>query len=140
MQMTTAESWLIGFLKCGVLDIEMLDDCTYTVEEVLDRCENEYGTHDINLVMTTIMEMGMDDLSDAIKERIVELELDNTAESGEELLALKSLDPHNDIVGWFNCLDTHITLEVKVEIYQKYLSDAIESFENNTGFTLSMYQ
>ena len=45
--------------------------------------------------------------------------------------------PDQDIEGFFNCLDTHVWFRQNGPVYRRYLSSALDSFEDNVGFFLT---
>lgn len=49
------------------------------------------------------------------------------------------LDPFEDIQSFHNFIDTYIWIDAddKIEIYKKYVKEALDQFEEMTGFEIS---
>lgn len=141
--MTGTQSLLCEMLSCGTLDLELLDRVGYDWDEVLERAEWPSVEIDFNVLMRAVVDVGIINIRDAVNDRIGELEASQKAWEGlsdedfEELEALRGLDPDNDIRSYHNCLDTHVWFEHNGSIYRRYLSSALDSFEDNVGFFLT---
>lgn len=145
---TGREDFLMTLLNCGSLDLKLIDDVGYDwcdilgadVAEGLLACKMR-KISGINYIMRQVVEYGIDQLETAVNDRICELEaipnereLDDSEE--KELADLRTLIPSEDIGGYYNCIDTHIWFDKNGEIYRKYLSDALDSFADGTGFEI----
>ena len=89
-----------------------------------------------------VVDVGIIHLRRAVYDRLSELEgIENSRElndeEAEEAEALYHLDPDQDIEGFFNCLDTHVWFRQNGPVYRRYLSSALDSFEDNVGFFLT---
>ena len=141
--MTGTQSLLCEMLSCGTLDLELLDRVGYDWDEVLEQLDWPDGEgFNFNRLMRAIVDVGIIHIKQAVEDRICELEaVENEREldedEAEEMEALRRLDPDQDIEGFFNCLDTHVWFRQNGSIYRRYLSSALDSFEDNVGFFLT---
>lgn len=141
---------LTDLLRCGSLDLKLLDDVGYDWCDIivdyeglfyaLKECQKrkEVG---LNHVMWLVVEYGKEKLEEAINDRICELEaIPNERELDEneekELKALNTLNPYEDVESSHNCLDTHVWFEQNGRVYKEYLSEALDEFANGTGFNI----
>ena len=130
-------------LSCGTLDLELLDRVGYDWDEVLEQLDWPDGEgFNFNRLMRAIVDVGIIHIKQAVEDRICELEaVENEREldedEAEEMESLRRLDPDQDIEGFFNCLDTHVWFRQNGSIYRRYLSSALDSFEDNVGFFLT---
>ena len=97
---------------------------------------------DFNDVLRGAVSVGIIKLKEAIDDRICEIEaipnereLDEDEE--EELNTLRLLKPDDDIEGDFNFLATHVWFKNNGPVYRRYLSEAVDEFEDNVGFFLT---
>ena len=141
--MTGTQSLLCEMLSCGTLDLELLDRVGYDWDEVLEQLDWPDGEgFNFNRLMRAIVDVGIIHIKQAVEDRICELEaVENEREldedEAEEMESLRCLDPDQDIEGFFNCLDTHVWFRQNGSIYRRYLSSALDSFEDNVGFFLT---
>lgn len=141
--MTGTQSLLCEMLSCGTLDLELLDRVGYDWDEVLEQLDWPDGEgFNFNRLMRAVVDVGIIHIKQAVEDRICELEaVENEREldedEAEEMEALRHLDPDQDIEGFFNCLDTHVWFRQNGSIYRRYLSSALDSFEDNVGFFLT---
>ena len=141
--MTGTQSLLCEMLSCGTLDLELLDRVGYDWDEVLEQLDWPDGEgFNFNRLMRAIVDVGIIHIKQAVEDRICELEaVENEREldedEAEEMEALRRLDPDQDIECFFNCLDTHVWFRQNGSIYRRYLSSALDSFEDNVGFFLT---
>lgn len=134
---------LTALLNCGYLDLVILKDCEYDFSDLIEIVKDYDGEININSLCSAMFELGKGDMQEAINNRIEELEeieLDELQEEEqEELKALKELNPFEDIESFHNSLDTSIYFPYdsdKADIYKKYMQDALDNFENMTGFNI----
>ena len=141
--MTGTQSLLCEMLSCGTLDLELLDRVGYDWDEVLEQLDWPDGEGlNFNRLMRAIVDVGIIHIKQAVEDRICELEaVENEREldedEAEEMESLRRLDSDQDIEGFFNCLDTHVWCRQNGSIYRRYLSSALDSFEDNVGFFLT---
>jgi len=107
------EDVLCEILHCGSLDLNMLGEVGYDLCEIFETCKMEYGYYEFNAIMMVIVNKGLDELEEAISDRICELEaIANERELDEdekfELEEIRKLEPHEDAEFYFNYLDTHV--------------------------------
>lgn len=146
------EDFLMNLLNCGVLDLRLIDGVGYDWCDILNE-EMIYGIAEIsgngscaiNFVMAEVVAFGIDQIETAISDRICELEaIPNERELDEdeeaELSALRTLNPDEDISGYYNCIATHVCLERNGSLYKQYLSEAIGDFEEGTGLEIEGYE
>ena len=132
---------LRALLNCGSMDLSLLDNVKYSWFDVLEQLDGlSLEDLDFNNLMRAVVSVGIIETKDALFERIEELETQSEINDDEkaELAALKTLDPDQDIEGYFNCLDTHVYFANNASVYRQYLSDAIDAFENNTGLVFDI--
>lgn len=130
-------------LDCGTADLSLLDDVDVDIYQVIEECKEEIGSTNINEVMWVIFQKGFAEIQNAIEARIQDLEEyveDGSADDDdrEELEQLRELDPYNDFDSYHNYLDTHVWAQEHGEIYRQYLGDALETFEQITGFSITI--
>lgn len=141
--MTGTQSLLCEMLSCGTLDLELLDRVGYDWDEVLELLDWPDGEgFNFNRLMRAVVDVGIIHIKQAVEDRICELEaVENEREldedESEEMESLRRLDPDQDIEGFFNCLDTHVWFRQNGSIYRRYLSSALDGFEENVGFFLT---
>ena len=146
------EDFLMNLLNCGVLDLRLIDGVGYDWCDILNK-EMIYGIAGIsgngscaiNFVMAEVVAFGIDQIETAISDRICELEaIPNERELDEdeeaELSVLRTLNPDEDISGFYNCIDTHVWMERNGSLYKRYLSEAIGDFEEGTGLEIECYE
>ena len=139
--LTKRDELLRALLKCGSMDLSLLDDVKYDWADVLEQLDRWLLEElDFNNLMRGVVSVGIIALRDKIDERVEELEAQDEINDDEkaELEALKTLDPDQDIEGYFNCLDTHVQFANNASVYQQYLSDAIDAFENGVGIAFDI--
>jgi len=137
--MTTAESLLCSVLGCGVLDFSILDDCKYCWDDVLVEMQDSGMKICLESICYSILRIGMRQMQDAIDERINEIEdalIESERNMDVEYKALLSISPYDDLMMYFNYLDTHVWFERNSDVYREYMSEAVEAFENDTGFVV----
>ena len=141
--MSAKDSLLLTLLGCGTLDLEMLEDIHYDFDDVIDRLDGlsiqEAG---FNGLMRAVVDVGIIHIQEALEEKLAELhgyrdEGVMTEGDTQELQAMEQLDPDRDIRSYHNCLDTSVWFEQNGSAYRRYLSEAIDSFEENTGLYIS---
>lgn len=140
-----SESWkddvLATIMECGTLDLSILTDVEYDLCELLETCCDVYGDFNINHVMLLVFEKGIEEIQEAVQERMSELagivEEEMTPEEHEEYHELARLDPFADIESYHNFLDTSVYFRAHGEIYRKYMQDALDDFAGNTGYDIS---
>lgn len=141
--MTGTQSLLCEMLSCGTMDLELLDRVGYDWDEVLEQLDWPCGEgFTFNRLMMAVVDVGTIHIREAVDDRICELasiQNERELEEGEEeeLAVLRHLDPDQDIEGYFNCLDTHVWFRQNGPVYRRYLSSALDSFEDNVGFFLT---
>lgn len=137
------DTLLCSLLDCGTADLSLLDDVDVDIGEIIDECRDECGDTNINTVMWVIFQKGFGQIQNAIEARIQVLEEyveDGSAddEDREELEQLRELDPYEDFDSYHNYLDTNVWAQKHGEIYRQYLGDALEAFEEITGFYITI--
>ena len=134
---------LMTVLRCGSLDLEMLESVRYDFDEIIGQLDGlplqEAG---FDGLMRAVVDVGIIHLREAVDDRLCELEAVHMEREwdeyeAEEYRLLELLDPDVDIQSYHNCLDTSAWFERRGEIYREYLSKAIDSFEENTGIPLT---
>lgn len=143
-------SFLMTLLNCGEWDLKLIDGVGYEWDDIINEdvinelsyCHEQHGSSGINLIMRRVFDFGVDQLEEAVNDRICELEAipnerELDADEEKELVALRSVHPQDDINYYCNAImDTHVWFEQNKGIYQEYLQDALEAFAEGTGFDL----
>lgn len=140
-------NWCALLLSCGEQDLDVLGRVNYSWEEVLSRItwEDSERLRFENL-MWAVADVGVARIKDALTERICNLSkrwppdgelLDE--DEAEELLLLSLLDPEHDIFSSYSHQEhkAHTWFSKNSEkVYRKYLSEALEAFERDTGIKI----
>lgn len=127
---------LCTLLKCGKADLVLLDDIEYDFNEILYGCDS-LGILNLNSLMGAVFSMGISQIEGILEDQCEYLKV-SRSDDDKKINALKKLDPFNNIRYFCNCLDTYVYFvddEVR-ELYQKYLPEALDIFERNTGFRI----
>lgn len=142
---------LCALLSCNPEDLKILQNVRnirhdwYEWDEIVywtSNPEEKEEKIDFNSLMQTIVGVSNADLWSEInmqidilkcKSEVQELNNDEKTKLG----ALQTLDPRRDICGDFDYSNTHIKFVRNSSIYRKYLSDAINDFENNVGMKIA---
>lgn len=140
---TSREDFLMQILRCGVLDLKLIDDVCYDWYDILDSDVFENGVpFNLNNVMRLVFEYGFSQIEAAVDSRVDYLE-DTEKTYGlsdsqaEELEALRTLNPMEDFTSFHNYIDTYVWCERHKEIYQKYMEEALDEFADGTGFEIT---
>ena len=141
--MSGAQSLLCEMLSCGEADLDFLDRIGFGWYEILDQMDWPRDGLDFNDVLRGAVSVGIINLKEAVSDRILVLEAEESihgkleSEEAEELEALRLLKPDDDIGGDFNFLATHVWFEKNSSTYRRYLPEAVDEFEDNVGFFLT---
>ena len=140
---TSREDFLMQILRCGVLDLKLIDDVGYDWYDILDSDVFENGVpFNLNNVMRLVFEYGFSQIEAAVDSRVDYLE-DTEKTYGlsdsqaEELEALRTLNTMEDFTSFHNYIDTYVWCERHKEIYQKYMEEALDEFADGTGFEIT---
>lgn len=145
---SSREDFLMNLLNCGVLDLKLIDDVGYDWCDILDGemlgemlSDGSRQRETLNYIMRRVVEFGIDQLTTAVADRICELEaITNEREldvdEEEELEALRTLNPEEDIESYHNFIDTHVWFENNADVYRTYLQRALDDFAEGTGFEI----
>lgn len=139
---TNREDFLMQILHCGVLDLKLIDGVGYDWCDILDNDIFEGGVpFNLNNIMRMVFEYGFSQIEAAVDNRIDYLE-DTEKTYGlsdsqaEELEALRTLNPMEDFDSYHNYIDTHVWCEQNGDVYQKYMSEALDAFADGTGYEI----
>ncbi len=135
---TSREDFLMTLLKCGQLDLQLIDGVEYDWCDILDNAELN-GNYTLPAVMSAVFSYGKQQIEEAIEYRISYLEDTEknygiSDEQKEELTALRALDPYEDLEEYHNYIDTHITCIEHKDAYRKYLQKELDDFAEGTGY------
>lgn len=136
---SSREDFLMNLLNCGVLDLKLIDDVGYDWCDILSDGSGQRET--LNYIMRRVVEFGIDQLTTAVADRICELEAipderELDVDEEEELEALRTLNPEEDIESYHNFIDTHVWFENNADVYRTYLQEALDDFTEGTGFEI----
>ena len=136
---TGAQTLLCEIFSCGSSDLELLDDIGYSWDEVLDQMDWPREGLDFNDLLRAIVDLGIIGVKEAVTSRIETLEgmASRDDDEEQELKVLRELRPDDDIRASFNFRDNHVWFERNGSAYRYYLEDAVDEFEENTGFYIS---
>lgn len=143
----------------GIADYEMLEQCNYEFEDILQHIKmfttiddmrfddiivgacDEYRSNIQNKIDEKIKEVeselkGLEDYSDTYNGDIDREYTNKIIDLREELEKLQELDSWEDIEYFANCLDSHIFIndDKTKKIYKEYLSKEIEEENEKIGF------
>lgn len=133
-------------LKCGSLDLHILDDVKYSLGDIVEDLITDGIRPTLNIITGEIFMRGQYELVEAVKDAIEErrdqqADTDNTEEGNaeydrlqEEIDELENLNPEEDMEWFCNCLDTSCWFSNNEEIYRKYIPEGISNIEDNMGF------
>ena len=136
-------AWLCALLDCDEADLCVLERCEYDFSRLVEKCGNTYGDVNINELIRTIIDTGLDEMWAALTRRGTRLESKQkvnketmSAKQQEELADLKNLYPLNDI--WAECdgARTQVWFQSNIEEYQRYAEPEVALFEKHTGFQI----
>lgn len=145
---SSREDFLMNLLNCGVLDLKLIDDVGYDWCDILDGetlgemlSDGSRQRETLNYIMRCVVEFGIDQLTTAVADRICELEAipderELDVDEEEELEALRTLNPEEDIESYHNFIDTHVWFENNADVYRTYLQEALDDFTEGTGFEI----
>lgn len=145
---SSREDFLMNLLNCGVLDLKLIDDVGYDWCDILDGetlgemlSDGSRQRETLNYIMRRVVEFGIDQLTTAVADRICELEAipderELDVDEEEELEALRTLNPEEDIENYHNFIDTHVWFENNADAYRTYLQEALDDFTEGTGFEI----
>lgn len=133
---------LTALLKCGWMDLDILLDCQYDFDELVDDFRDNFGattTIDVNNLAYAMFDKGKSEIRQFIEDRIETLKDEDelSEEEQQELDALQGLEPYEDIESFHNFIDTSVYFSDNQELYEKYCSEALDTFTKNTGFSLT---
>lgn len=137
---SSREDFLMTFIGCGQLDLQLIDDVGYDWCDVFEYLDLSCcGEHKLSAIMSAVFYLGKSRLEKAITERIDYLEDTEktygiSEEQKTELDELKGLDPYEDLEEYHNYIDTHITCVEHKAVYEVYLVKELEDFADGTGF------
>lgn len=140
-------------------EISDLEDCISDLEDEISDLEDEVDSidTDIQLKFDEIDENKDSDNENVLREELKQLHaiheekrLENNAKEDklenarkelelkqEEYEDLSYLDPVEDIESYHNYLDTSVSITDNEEIYEKYCSEGMKEFQENTGYSLT---
>ena len=145
---TNQNTILKAVLHCGTMDLSILDDIEYDLGEIVEELIDEGIQPTLNQIMSEVFRKATEDMTEAVNEEIMYTreDLDDLDEDEEEqetfhilqekLSELLKLNPEEDIDWYCNCLDTSIYIKRNSEIYNRYMTDAVEKIGNLAGFPI----
>ena len=85
---------LITILDCGYIDLNLLENCEYSMYDITDYCTTNFGKINFSLIIESIFNIGQSNLLNEIKNRIEELKQykEISIEEQTELEELRKLD------------------------------------------------
>lgn len=140
---SSREDFLMTFIGCGQLDLQLIDDVEYDWCDVLERVDFTcLGERKMSAIMHAVFDVGKDEINEAIRERIDYLEDTKktygiSEEQENELKDLKKLNPYNDLEEYHNYLDTHVTCVNHKSVYKKFYRKSLRISQRERDLQLS---
>lgn len=134
--------FLLELLQCGEEDLSVLDNVQYPFAEIIEQLEDQpLQTVGLDGLIRAVVDVGIIHLKDAVEDRITELhEMQDLGlasnKEAREMKHLEALNPDEDIQVDPNAEATTVWFTAHGSIYRRYLQEVIDSFENNTGFSI----
>lgn len=125
MNTNTTEKTLCALLDCGSLDLAILKDTEYNIEDIIYKLQESGMQPTLENIFINIVFKAQEELCEALSE------YKNSKKHIPK--AINSLNPDEDLMWYFNYLDSSISLRNK-EIYQKFIPAELENIEKHTGF------
>lgn len=140
MSLTMKDKLLMIVLKCGSADLELLENIKYDWDCIFEH-EMEDVELDFNRIMYAVFCYGLGEIEKRVDDRICELEaIPNERELDEdeekEMKLLRELRPYDDFSSFYDHLNTHVYCNAHSGTYKKYMNEALDEFERNTGFDI----
>lgn len=124
--------FLRNLLDCGEDDLTLLDGIGFHYADVLKEMGWPHsGSINFNTLVDTIGKMGLDNLKQAIDDRMADPNI-----SDEELEVLNGLNVDSDIEVNINYSASEFVLINNTDIYTKHLQNALNLFYEQTGFEI----
>ncbi len=162
MDKNQLEDLLSAVLECGYADLDNLNSCEYPYADLVREVKDNDMEIDINTLTQAMFSLALQDVQEYIDTKINDLEefLDDYEEEGHDLEDLQAeigtdeelseddleelkilvddcfLDIMEDAEGFYNYMDTSISIIDNEAYYTMYFPDALELFEDKTGFSL----
>lgn len=145
MSKNKMEDLLCSVLNCGYADLNILADCEYPMYELVEYVQEIGDEVNINSLCYAMFNLAINDVQEAIEERLAEMEeLLEDEDIAEEVKdeyrsAIESnLDIREDIDTFHNYIDSHAYLmnNKNQDIYLRLFSDELSIFEEKTGYQL----
>jgi hypothetical protein len=138
---------LTELLDCGSYDLRIIADSEYPMDILIEHVrDNGFDKMDINTLCYAMFEIALNEVQEAIEEKLEQMADDIYAENSEvteegkakiEDILNSNLDIRNDVETFHNYIDTHAYLISNQEIYQEYFSTELDIFEQKTGYSLN---
>lgn len=138
-----------AILGCGVDDLNMLDDAEADMFKVVEHMRFEGMELTLNGIMAEVFREGIFRLSEAVKEKVKNLEAEEqegtlTEAAYEQLQKLREyeINPSADFGYYVNCLDTSLYFNPqpnkaeKIEIYEEMFEQELQDMMDYTGFDI----
>lgn len=126
---------LISLLDCGYADLNVLLDTEYDMSEIIEYATEYSEKPTLNNLVYSMLQMGINDIQSYIEDNKNDVEED-LDEDKLELFKSIEFNPHEDIEVFINYLDSHAYLVKNEEAYVEFFPEAIDKFEEMTGFSL----
>lgn len=125
MNTNTTEKILCALLDCGSLDLAILKDTEYNIDDIIYKLQESGMQPTLENIFINIVFKAQEELCEALSE------YKNSKKHISK--AINSLNPDEDLMWYFNYLDSSISLRNK-EIYQKFIPAELENIEKRIGF------
>lgn len=160
MTMTTQECILTKILDCASMDLSLLEDINYDLDDIIDElmANDDLSLHGIlrEVFRTGVGELQeefdiqKEDIREAIEEALEEIgnnaDNEEAAETGSaecekykeliddlELLESGELNPKEDLDYFLNYLDTHVSM-THIDFYKRWMGYAVDEIEYKMGW------
>lgn len=131
------QSLLCTVLDCGYLDLDMILDSKYDLDDIWEYAREFAERPTINDLIYSMLSMGLNDIQAYIEEHSDNIR-EELSDEEKEVFDEITFEPSDDIELFVNCIDSHAWfLNDKGENYNKYFPKAIEHFEEMTDISLT---
>lgn len=139
-------SILASVLKCSVTEVELIENCQYDFNMIIESIRSSSLPVTLESVCTEIYYTGVAFISDAVeKTHSAMLEEINSQEDcavkGEktkELEKISSLNPEEDIKLYYNSVATRISIpdDGLLDVYNEYFKDVLQQAGKDMGIEI----
>lgn len=146
MELNRMVELLTSVLRCGSADLEILANCEYPMDDVINESNGLDSELSVNGLCYAMFQLALYDVQNAIdarKEELLETFQDKendgtlTEEERSDWVTLKNTEfnVYDDTESFHNFIDTDIYIHFNEDLYRKFFPEALEIMEEKTGFS-----